>query len=142
MREELKEKDFVVDRLWKAAKTRKHGGGGQGWGPGEGTKRRSTRFVCQESTKGFPRALYDRILKSSKLETSELCPDWESVARSQNNRSETIEENGEESVFVAAEKEMVPRCLLQLSSEKRPCTPVTVQGCDEFLKYVEESKVL
>lgn len=41
-----------------------------------------------------------------------------------------------EILIVVPEKEMVPRCSLQLASEIRPSTPSTEQRSDGFLKYV------
>lgn len=46
----------------------------------------------------------------AKLETFLLCYDWESVARSWTNRSETVRQREKWSIFAAAEKKVVSRC--------------------------------
>lgn len=69
----------MTDSLWKADKARICGRGGQGRGPGEVTKRRPYEIRLQECFYGIARVVYARVLGCGKLETSELCFDWERV---------------------------------------------------------------
>lgn len=85
--------------------------------------------------------MHDRILDYAKLEASELCLDWESLARSWKNLSEETGEIGEESVFVVGDKEMVPRCPVEVASELNMFTPSTKGGGDELFKFVVEMEI-
>lgn len=80
--------------------------------------------------------MYDRVLYHVKSGLLEKCSDWDSVAQSWENQSETVEESGEGLIFLVAENQVVPPCPLRLTSEKRPSTPSTAQESGEFLRYV------
>lgn len=48
--------------------------------------------------------MHDRVLKYARMETFELCLDCKKLAWSRKNRSETVRENEEGSVFVVGEE--------------------------------------
>lgn len=78
----LKENNVLIRRVRKAAKARKHVGGGQRRGSGEGTKRERYDVSVQECFYSIAQGATDWVLDYAKLKTSEPCSDRRSVARS------------------------------------------------------------
>lgn len=138
VRGEAKKKELLTESFSMASKGMERGGEGPGRGQEELPKRRRYENYMQECFYGFGRVVYGQVLKYAKVETSELCFDLVSVARSWKNESEIIGESEVSSLFVLAKKGMVLRCPLQLASETRPGRPSTDQKADEFFKYVVE----
>lgn len=142
MKRELKEKDNLTESLREAATEKKRGGERQKGRPRKVKKCRRYAICVQNDFYVFARAVFDLVSDFAKLETSKLCFDCESVARSRKNRREIMGESGEGSVSVVAEKETVPRCSVQLASGMKSYTPSTEQGSDKFLKYVVERAIM
>lgn len=138
----LKEQDILIDSLREAGKATKCRGRERDEEKGGVRKRRKYDIEVQERFYGFARFVYDRILDYAKLEASELCFDWESVARSWKNRSEEVGEVREGSAFVVGDKEMVPRSPVEVASELSLYTPSTKGGCEELLRYVAEKEIM
>lgn len=108
---------------------------------GELTKRRWYDIGVQQCFHGFARVLYDRGMNYAKLETLELCFNWEEVARKKNNSDEMVGKERVASVFEIAQSEMVPRGPIQLGTDMRGYTPLTEKRNDGPLKYVVEMEM-
>lgn len=139
-RGQLGEKDTSVESLQNAARAMKHGRAKEG--AGKSDEAPAIFILCARMIYGFARVVSDWVLSYAKLETSELCFDSESMTRSRRNRSGIVGKSGEGSMFVVAEKKMLPGCPLQLAPEMRQCMPSTEKGTVKFLKYTVEREIL
>lgn len=98
--------------------------------------------ICErECFCGFAGVFCDLVLEYAKLDTSELCLEWEGVARSWRDRSEIVAEKAERNVSVV-ERTGAPGYFLQLTLGMRPYTPSTEEGTDECSKFLMEREVL
>lgn len=138
----MKERKVLVADLRKAAKARKRGGKGQRSAQGKVTTRLRYEICVQKCIYGCAWAVYDQVVQYAKLETSELCYDWKSVAQGRRNRIEIVGGNGGRSVVGVGRKQMFPRRPLQLASDMRPYTQSTEPESDEFSKYVVETELM
>lgn len=78
----VKTKNVLIESSWEAAKARERSGREQRREPKEVTNRRRLKNWVQECYYGFARVTYDQILEYVRMETSELCLEWEIRAQS------------------------------------------------------------
>lgn len=136
MREEMNEKNMLIDSLREGVKIRSAERRRADGGDTDLARRKKYVVDVDESFYGFARAVYDRILYYAKLEVSELCFTTDGMERNWTNRCEILGKGTESSVFVVGGNEIVPRCPFEIVSEMRAYTPSLRGGSDELLKYL------